>query len=204
MHRRVRADRRKAALEAVLNVAEDSMLTAFYRKARLICVKSAEVVRPTVDAKHRRESVVVMTRKTSKGSATAVTEQRQIVVQTRRGKARPEDRIPVASLQVPDLWHSFDALDRVASEIRQDNHTQNVVIDGRAKTLERVRMIAEQTWGLAGDMKRCLQDTVGPAVSETLLVLDALKAEAGIRKLEPEDIQRAIAELEKALEDGQK
>ncbi len=146
----------------------------------------------------------VMTKKTSKGAAMAVAEQRQIVVQTRRGKSRPEDRVPVTHLQVPDLWHSFEALDRVAGEIRDDNHTQNVVIDGRAKTLERVKEIAEQTWDLAGDMKRCLQDTVGPAVSETLLVLDALKAEAAIRKLGPEDIQRAIAELEKALEDGQK
>lgn len=139
----------------------------------------------------------------AKKSKSAVADERQIVIQTRRGQALPEDRVPVTHLQVPDLWHSFEALDRVASEIRQDNHTKNIVIDVRAKTLERVREVAEQTWDIAGDMKRCLQETVGPAVSETLDVLDALKAEAGIRRLAPEDLQRAIDALEKALMDGQ-
>ena len=128
---------------------------------------------------------------------------RQLVVQMRRGVGRPEDRVPVTHLEVPDLWHSFGALERVASEIREDNPTQNVVVDARARTLERVNELAKKTWDVACDMKKCLQETISPAISEAIQVLDGLKAESEIRKLDPDDLQRAIVALEKAFKDGQ-
>jgi hypothetical protein len=128
--------------------------------------------------------------------------ERVIFVQTKRGSRKPEDRVSVLHVDIPDLWFGIEALERVAGEIRNDNHTKNVVIDGRAKTLDAVRAKAEKTWNAANDMLRCLVETVNPAVVEALGVLDALKAEAEVRRLEPADIQKAIDELSRALEDG--
>jgi len=142
--------------------------------------------------------------KLRRSAAATIEGGRKIVVQTKRGSCRPEDRVSVDDINVPDLWHSFEALERVAGEIRRDNPTNNVVVDARAKTLEHVSEAAQRTWNIASDMKRCLQETVAPAVGETMLVLEALKAESDIRQLTPEDLQRALDALSRAFTDGRR
>lgn len=139
-----------------------------------------------------------------RGDSVATAPERVVVVQTKRGLAQPEDRVPVTHIDVPDLWHSCEALERIAAEIRRDNPTDNVVVEARARTLDFVGEKVKKGWDIACDMKRCLQETINPSVTEALSVLEGLKAEAEVRKLAPEDIQWAIKALSRALEDGQR
>lgn len=126
--------------------------------------------------------------------------EQQIVVQTRRGLSRPEDRIPLSSVNIPDMWSTFKAMSKVAQEIRKESQED----DDKAEVIERANELAKATWDIAHDMRRCLQETVAPAISEALSVLESLRAEAEVRALNSDDIQRAINALSKAFEDGQR
>lgn len=127
----------------------------------------------------------------------------EIMIQTKRGPRKPEDRVPVSHLTVPDLWHSFGALRGIAEAINNENETASVVVEERAKTLERVADLAQETWDVAHDMRHALQETVAPAVYSTYDLLDRLKAESKVRRLTAEDLQLAIDSLSRAFQDGQ-
>ncbi len=126
----------------------------------------------------------------------------EIVVQTRRSSRRAEDRVSVNALTVPDLWNGFAALKGIAAKIRHENQSGNIVIEDRAKILERFADLAEQTWDLAHDMRHCLQETVQPAVKETLDYLRELAGKRG--PIGPSHVREAIKRLEQTLRDGQR
>lgn len=141
-------------------------------------------------------------RKTAAATATKEPERREILVQTRRGLSLPEDRVPLSRIRVPDLWDAFGALERVAAEIRADNPTKNVVVDARADVVEKVNKLAHDTWDIAHDLRRCLQETVAPAIGEALTQLRALQ-DPELPIVGHDQIQRVIDTLSKAFEDGQ-
>jgi hypothetical protein len=145
-----------------------------------------------------------MSAKSTKAAKKDKSASTEIVVQTRRGMRRPEDRVPVSAVQIPDLWNGFTAVRGIAEKIREENQSKNIIIDDRAKILERFAGAAEETWDMAQDMHHCLQQTVQPAVRNTLDHLrDLMKKSEEGQIIKGYWIKEAIEKLEAALKDGQ-
>jgi hypothetical protein len=134
----------------------------------------------------------------------------EIVVQTKRGGCKPENRVPVSELSIPDLYNAQEALRAVAGQIRRDNQTGNMILDERARLLDRIADSTLEGWHLASDMRHCLQQTVSPAVQATLHLLYELRnraerdAVAGkSTTLTLAEVDQLVGTLERTTKDGQ-
>jgi len=153
-----------------------------------------------------------MTKKNAKATSTTDVPP-EIVVQTKRGGCKPENRIPVGDITVPDLYNGYEALHGIAQQLRRDNVSGNLILDERSRTLDRIAESTLAGWHIANDMRHCLQQTIAPAVRETLKLLYELREKAELQAVEGgekkntavklADLDALILSLERATKDGQ-
>jgi len=150
-----------------------------------------------------------------------------IKVQTKRGLGKPEDRLPVIGLSIPDLWGADTRLKAIGQAttdairaIKGDHDLADLDLDERMDKAEdaltreemlrgplsgeRLGQQIMDTWALAHDLKRLVTQTIEPAVDSALeklrILKDSMDTEGAPQKYE---LQAIIDILERVYRDGE-